>query len=213
MVLAGLAAAWHWTPLKGWLDIEKITGYAAALRNNPLAPFVLIAVYVIGGLLVFPVTLLVVATAVAFGPWYGFTYSMMGCLASALGSYAAGRLLGRETVQRLVGQKLNGLIHLLAHRGLIAVVTIRLFPIAPYSIINFAAGAFHIRILDYALGTVLGLAPAVCAIAVLGERVGDAIAHPSLKSLGILAGLVAFVVVANLLVRRWLMKNTELGSS
>ena len=51
-------------------------------------------------LLVFPVTLLIAATAATFGPWLGFAYAATGAAASAVVTYGVGALIGRETLER-----------------------------------------------------------------------------------------------------------------
>jgi phospholipase D1/2 len=49
------------------------------------APLIVVAVFVLGGLVGFPVLLLIAATAAAFGPWLGFTLAGAGAIASAIG--------------------------------------------------------------------------------------------------------------------------------
>ena len=41
---------------------------------------------------------------------------------------------------------------------------LRLVPVAPFTVVNLVAGASHVRALDFGLGTVLGIAPAVFAM-------------------------------------------------
>ena len=62
-----LASGWRWLPLGNWLDIELALGQLASLRGSWLAPGIVLAVYILGGLVVFPVTLLIIATGMAFG--------------------------------------------------------------------------------------------------------------------------------------------------
>ena len=66
-----LAAAWRWTPLRDWVALEALVRMAHALEESPVAPLAVLAAYVVGGLLVVPVTVLIVATGIVFGPLLG----------------------------------------------------------------------------------------------------------------------------------------------
>ncbi|TMA10562.1 MAG: hypothetical protein E6J89_10295, partial [Deltaproteobacteria bacterium] len=96
----GLAATWRWTSLGQSFDVATIASWEASLEESRLAPLYVIGAYLLGGLLAFPVTLLIAATAFAFGPWTAFIYSLLGCVSSATLVYGIGRALGRDTVVR-----------------------------------------------------------------------------------------------------------------
>jgi len=85
-----LIAAWHWTPIRDWLQPESLTAVIGAARESAAAPLWVVLAYVAGGLLVIPVTALVIATAITFTPAVGFVYAFTGVLASALVTYAIG---------------------------------------------------------------------------------------------------------------------------
>jgi len=66
LILLGLmllAAAWRWTPLGEWLDLQRIVSGIDLLKQQPLTPLLVLAAFVIAGFLIIPVTLLVVACA------------------------------------------------------------------------------------------------------------------------------------------------------
>ncbi|MEJ2725068.1 MAG: phospholipase D-like domain-containing protein, partial [Deltaproteobacteria bacterium] len=85
--LLGLAAAWRWTPLGKWVDLETLSSAGNYLRGNPAAPLIVLSAYLVGTMIMFPVTLLIVATAFTFGALAGFFYSIFGCLLAAVGTY------------------------------------------------------------------------------------------------------------------------------
>jgi phospholipase D1/2 len=210
VVLFGLAAAWYWTPLNRWVDIKEISSLAAGLRENPLAPLAAIAAFTIGGLVMFPATLLIVATAVTFEPFIAFLYSLLGCLSSAIALFCLGHWVGRETVHRLVGTRLNRLSSALNRRGLITVITVRVFPVAPYSVVNFVAGVSPIRFRDYVVGTVIGLIPGVSAVTIFGVQLENALVHPGMETLLALVGVLTLISLANVVIHRWFdSKSTD----
>ena len=207
LALIGLAAAWQWTPLKDWLDLDRVAGLAVAVRDNPLAPVIVVGGYIIGGLLSFPATILIVATAITFGPLTGFIYALTGCVSSAVCCYAAGRMLGREAVQRFAGERVNRLSRQLAERGLVAIMIVRLAPVAPFTMMNVAAGASHIKFWDFTLGTLFGMAPGLFAMTLFGDSLEDAIRRPSLATFVFLAALITVIITVNIVFRKWLSKR------
>jgi phosphatidylserine/phosphatidylglycerophosphate/cardiolipin synthase-like enzyme/membrane protein DedA with SNARE-associated domain len=206
-LLLGIAAAWQWTPLGDWLDVETLSRWEASLQATPFAPLLVIAVYVLAGLLVAPVTVLIVATALAFEPLTAFAYAMLGCLASAAVTYGLGRWLSRDIIRRLAGGRVERLSQRLAQRGLVTVLTLRLVPLAPFTITNLVAGASRLRFRDFILGTLLGMMPGILAIAVFEERLEDVIREPGALNLAVLLGLAILIVIVAALIRRWLRKE------
>src|SRR6185436_3729283 len=58
LLLLALAALWRLTPLRGLLDLERMAALGEAWRGHWSAPLVVLAAYVVGGLVFFPITLL-----------------------------------------------------------------------------------------------------------------------------------------------------------
>ncbi|MFA5531044.1 MAG: VTT domain-containing protein [Thiohalomonadaceae bacterium] len=201
-----LAAAWRFTPLRDYLQVETLLALIQALRELPAAPLLTIAGFVLGGLISVPVTLLVVVTVLAFGPWAGFGYALTGSILSACATYAAGNWLGRDLVRRFAGARVNRLSQRLAERGVLAMAVIRFLPIAPFTVVNMVAGASHIRFRDFALGTLLGMAPGMLAITVFVDRIAASLKSPEPVNLVVLAGVVFVIVVAAFLLRRLLRR-------
>ena len=145
VLLAALALAWHFTPLEQMAEPEAVRATLASFAQNPWAPLLMIATFVAAGLVAFPVTILIAATAAAFGPWPGLAYATAGVLVSAMVTYAVGARLGKEALRNVLGPRLNRIRRRIARRGVIAVATIRLVPLAPFTVVNLVAGASAIR--------------------------------------------------------------------
>ncbi len=202
--MLALSAAWRWTPLGEWIDLDLLRTWGAAVRGSPWAPLFVTALFVAGGIVLFPVTLLIFATALSFAPLQSFFYALAGVLASAALSYAGGHFLGRDTVRRLAGSRLNTLSRQLAKRGVIAVLLVRLLPIAPFTIVNLVAGASHIRFRDYFLGTMLGMGPGILAITVFESRLRKALTDPSAGNIVTLLLVLAAIGGGVWYVKRWI---------
>jgi phospholipase D1/2 len=202
LVLALLAIAWRWTPLHDWLDAQSFIVIATRLKEAPFTPLWVIGAYVMGGLLVVPITLLIAATGAVFGPVVGATYALTGAVLSAAVTYAIGRRLGRDTVRRLAGARLNRLSRRLARRGLMAMVVVRVLPIAPFTVVNAVAGASHISFRDFILGTVIGMTPGIAATVLFVDRIAAAVSNPGMDTFLLLAVVAGLLVAAALVIRR-----------
>jgi phosphatidylserine/phosphatidylglycerophosphate/cardiolipin synthase-like enzyme/uncharacterized membrane protein YdjX (TVP38/TMEM64 family) len=191
ILLVGLAVAWHTTPLSALAEPESVRRSLAAFAQNPWAPVLVVLTFVAAGLVAFPVTMLIAATAAAFGPLSGLVYATAGVLASAVITYAIGARLGKEALRNVLGPRLNRIRRKIARRGVLAVATIRLVPLAPFTVVNLVAGASAIRPVDYVAGTVLGMFPGLIVLSVLGHQIVRILADPAPAEVGLLAAAVA----------------------
>lgn len=207
LLIAGVcavAALWQWSPLGEWVRQERITELIGGIRQIPAAPFWLILCFVLAGLVAFPFSLLIIASVAVFGTFAGFCYSLIGGMLSALSVYAIGELLGRNTIRKLAGPKLNRISRMLARHGLVTIIAVRIVPVAPFTVINLVAGASHINFRDYLLGTLLGMTPGMLALILVTDRVGATIRNPNAGN-GIALGITATAVAAaGYLLIRWL---------
>lgn len=207
IVALGLAAAWRWTALGAILDTDALVGWAHQVHGSTAEPFAVLAAFVVGGLVVFPLTALIVASGLAFGPLRGSLYSLAGALASAAAVYWIGRALGRQRIQRLGGSRIGKVSRALGSTGTLGVMALRLVPVAPYTLVNLTVGASHVGFPAYLGGTLLGLLPGIIALSIVGDRIQAVLEQPTpgqiaLSALVVLAALVLATVIARLLWRR-----------
>jgi phosphatidylserine/phosphatidylglycerophosphate/cardiolipin synthase-like enzyme/uncharacterized membrane protein YdjX (TVP38/TMEM64 family) len=206
--LLGLAAAWRMTPLGEALDISRLSALITDIRGWSGTPLILIATFVIAGSVLIPLTALVIATVVVFGPLAGFLYSILGAVASALTSYVIGARLGRRSIRRMAGSRVNAISRRLARRGLLTVIVVRMVPVAPFTVVNLVAGASHISFRDFFIGTVLGLLPGTLAIALLVDRVSASLREPNATNLLTLMVVAVAVIAATFVLSRHLLQRS-----
>ncbi|MDY6848934.1 MAG: VTT domain-containing protein [Thermodesulfobacteriota bacterium] len=185
-----LSAAWHWTPLGEYLDLEQLREWAGWVKQSRFAPLILMLVYIVGGLVLLPITVLIVVTILTFGPWWGGGYALLGSLLSALVTYGVGRWVGRDAVRQFSGARLNKISKRLAQSGMLAVMAVRLLPVAPFTVVNLVAGASHIRFVDFLFGTLAGMGPGIITLAVFEKGLEQLIRNPDLKTVMIFLGVV-----------------------
>jgi len=205
LVFLLLAAAWQFTPLRELAP--QLREAMSALRDMPAAPAIVVAVFVLGGLVVAPVSVLILGSVITFGAVLGGLYALVGALASASVVFSIGRLIGRGPVDRILGERAERAEELLGRHGVVSVAVARNIPVAPYSVINLIAGASPLRFRDYFFGTLLGFLPTLIALAVVGDRIAGFFENPDQGSLLSLAGLIAVVAVVAVLAGRWLVKR------
>lgn len=139
--LVGLTLAWQYTPLNAFTEVGYVTGVISQNTQWKFAPLFAIAAFVLGGLVVFPVLVLIAATAAAFGPWLGIASSLAGVLLSASLLFMIGRFMGHKRLQSLMGTRALRIQNRIVGKGVVAVALIRMVPLAPFSLVNLLAGA------------------------------------------------------------------------
>jgi phosphatidylserine/phosphatidylglycerophosphate/cardiolipin synthase-like enzyme/uncharacterized membrane protein YdjX (TVP38/TMEM64 family) len=185
--LAGLALAWQYTSLRDFTDIGFLSSVISQPARSHFAPLFAIAAFVLGGLVVFPVLVLIAATAAALGPWMGFVSAATGVLLSSAILFGIGRVLGHARLQRLLGRRSSRIQSRIIGKGIVAVAMIRMVPIAPFSIVNLVAGASKLSLRDFMLGTALGMLPGIAVMAALGAQIADLARNASLWNAVLLA--------------------------
>jgi uncharacterized membrane protein YdjX (TVP38/TMEM64 family) len=188
-------AAWRWTPLSEWVDIRALYGWLRSFRDQPLAPYILLGIYVAASQIMFPITVLIIATAYAFGPWLGFAYAMAGSVLGAVVSYGIGYSLGPETFKRLTGRYCEVVHRALNEQGLTAAIMTHMLPVAPFTVVNLGSGVVRIRFRDFLIGTVLGLVPGTAVITIFVHRIDEMMRNPGVPSLILLlaSGAVLYI--------------------
>lgn len=202
MLLFAAAAAWKWTPLADLITVEKMARWGSSLRESPARHFYILGAYIIGSLLLVPITLLILVTGIVFGPVTGSVYALIGSLAGALVTYALGYFLGQDFVQKIAGAKWRRIEKSISQTGIIAVATLRLLPIAPFAIVNIVSGAFKVPWRDYIVGSLLGLAPGIVVTNLFAHQFASAIRNPGVGTFLLLAVLIVVSVAGTIWLKR-----------
>jgi phospholipase D1/2 len=208
IALAALAAAWRWGPLASLIDEGALEQAAEWIRSSSLAPLWILLAYVTASLAAIPITLLIVATALVFGPFTSFAYALTGSLAGAAVGFAVGRAVGRRAVRAVAGRRLNHLSRHLARRGLLAIVAVRVLPVAPFTVVNLVAGASYIHPRDFMLGTLIGMAPGLVAVTLFSDRLFSVLHDPSPLAISTLVGVITLIAAGAIAAHRWLGQRT-----
>ena len=207
LLLVALGVAWKMSPLADFVDAENLKAFFAKIEESPFAYPLAVGIFIMGGLVFFPLSILIVATAFAFGPIQGLVLSLIGSLLSAMVGYGIGHKLGFQHVRKVGGSKIEKINEKIKSGGVAAVAVIRTLPIAPFSLVNLALGLSAISFWPYMIGTLIGLIPGVIAISVLGGSVSELWHHPDRQHVvPIVIGAIlwaAIVATTHLIARRY----------
>lgn len=149
-----------------------------------------------------PRTVFTVAAGVLFGSISGVLLTVAGTTLAATMAFWLVRLLGGGFVERHVrGDRLAWVRGRLDRSGLLAMVSLRLIPAVPFSVMNYAAGLSGVRFAPFVIGTVLGVLPGTIAIVVLGDAAVGGTPHPAMFAVSVVSGLLG-LLGAGLAARR-----------
>ncbi|MDA8389607.1 MAG: VTT domain-containing protein [Gammaproteobacteria bacterium] len=207
--IASLSALWSHTPLHVWLNISRLVHLLRGATTLAAAPVITLIAFIVGGAAFFPITLLIIATAIAFPPPQSLLYAFLGCLASTSVNYAAGRLLHERYVARLGGRHWQRLRERLKNRGLMTMITMGLVPIAPFTLVTVGAGSLRVRYRNVLIGAGIGVAPGILTISLFTGTLTRALARPEPAEIAILVLLAAVIVSFILWIRRWLAQHRD----
>mgnify|MGYP000912470873 FL=1 len=172
--LVVLVFVWRWTSMGAWLDIDQLVGQLR-LTGGALGLLASIGCIVLASVVAVPLGVIIVVSAITFGPWLGCLFVISGACIGGVISYALGSFLGHEALCRFAGKRVNDLSTRLKHKGVLAVIVIRMLPIAPFAIVNMIAGATHLRMIDFVIGTFFGMIPGVVAITFFSDWIVRAV--------------------------------------
>ncbi len=163
-----------------------------------------VVLYAVGAVLFLPGSIITLAGGALFGPVWGSVYNLLGATIGATLAFLAARYLASDWVARKAGGRLARLIAGVEDEGWRFVALVRLVPLFPFNLLNYALGLTRIRLLPYVVTSLVCMAPGGIAYTYLGHAGGEALAggEDAVQTGLIALGLVAIVAFLPRLVRR-----------
>lgn len=187
----------------GAATVQTWMGAASGPWALPVAVLAFAALAFVG----VPQIMLIAAAVVAFGPVNGCLYSWIGTMASSLVGFYLGRLAGAKALERFSGAGVARFVSLIARNGLFASFIVRLVPSAPFIVVNMAAGVTPMRVIDFVLGTALGIVPKIVLTAFAGNSIFRVLRGEIGKDAFWLAAIALAWVGIGLVARAWLRRR------
>jgi uncharacterized membrane protein YdjX (TVP38/TMEM64 family) len=199
LVGAGIVAAWRW---RGLLDPAALS---AVIDRHPAAPLAFLALHVAASLCFVPRTLLALVAGLAFGAWWGVLWAALGSVLGAIVGFLVARYIHAGFVDPRGNTRIAALLARAERGGWRMVAVLRLVPIIPHSLANFALGLTRLRLGAYAFGSLLGQLPLTIAYVDLGAAGGRALVGAAdwLVPSAIGASALALSLLIPLFARRW----------
>ncbi|MBA0046906.1 TVP38/TMEM64 family protein [Mycobacteroides sp. LB1] len=140
-----------------------------ARQLGPWFPLAFLGAHTIVTVLPFPRTAFTLAAGLLFGTQLGVLLAVVASTASAVLALWGVRALGWKLSALHHRPAVKNVDDQLRLRGWIAVMSMRLIPAVPFSVLNYAAGASAVRVVPYTLASFIGLLPGTLAVVVLGD--------------------------------------------
>lgn len=192
-----LAAGAVWIVMhRDLIDVGAIETWLRGFGAWAPAGFVLI--YAAGTVLFFSGALLSLAGGALFGPVWGTVWNLLGATLGATLAFLIARSLGADWVAQRLGGRLRRLVDGVAEEGWRFVALMRLVPLVPFNLLNYALGLTRISLSAYVLASAVCMLPGAIAYTWLGYAGRSAAAGNSsalryaLPALGVLA-MIAFL--------------------
>jgi uncharacterized membrane protein YdjX (TVP38/TMEM64 family) len=140
-----------------------------ATSMGPWFPLAFLGAHVIVTVFPFPRTAFTLAAGLLFGPLLGVGIALVASTLSAVIALLLVRAVGWQLNRLVPHPRIDALNARLEQRGWPTVLSMRMIPVVPFSVFNYAAGSSAIRVLPYTLATVAGLLPGTAAIVIFGD--------------------------------------------
>ena len=208
--------------LLGRVGGSYLPGFAAWVAGQGVwGPVAFIAGYALATVALVPGSLLTLAAGAVFGVAAGVAYVFVGAV---LGSTLA-FLVARHGVRGLVERRIGGdprfarIDAAVARDGRKIVFLLRLSPVLPFNLLNYALGLTRVRLTDYLIAS-LGMLPGTLLYVYSGRVAGDVASlaggtgvergpgYYIVLGLGLLATVIVTVMVTRI-ARRALQEETE----
>lgn len=140
-----------------------------ATSVGPWFPLAFLGAHIVVTVFPFPRTAFTLAAGLLFGPVLGIAIAVVASAVSAVLALLLIRAVGWQLNRLVPHPRVDSLDARLRQRGWPVVLSTRLIPAVPFSVLNYAAGASAVRVLPYALATLVGLLPGTAAVVILGD--------------------------------------------
>ncbi len=193
LLLAGIGVAWICRD-----DLDATALHTWVRDSGMAAPVLFVLLYTLATVLFVPGSVITLAGGALFGPVWGTLYNLVGATWGAALSFLIARYLGGDWAERRAGGRMRRLKRGVEAEGWRFVALVRLVPLFPFNLLNYALGLTGVRFWHYVVASFVFMLPGAFAYTWLGyvgrEALagGDGLIQKGLLALA-LVGLVAFL--------------------
>ena len=171
VLVMGITCAFIW---RSHLTVAQIQAFVAGL--GAWGPVAFLFLYVVGPAFLVPGLPFDLVAGILFGPVWGTVYAVVGATAGATVAFLGARTVGREWTEAKLSGPLKKLKEGVDRGGWEFVAFVRLVPVIPFNLLNYALGLTRIGLVPYVLASFVFMAPATAVYVYAGWAGGEAIA-------------------------------------
>jgi len=159
-------------------------------------PVVFMLLYIIGTVFFFPGSVLTLAGGALFGPVLGTFFNLTAATIGAIISFIAARYLAHDWVEEKTGGRLKSLKQGVEAEGWKFVAFVRLVPLFPFNLLNYALGLTKIKLSHYSIATYICMLPGAIAYTYIGYVGREALAGDEAVIQKVMIGIALLAVVS-----------------
>ena len=173
-------------------DLDQESLIATFSDQQGLMAVTFILGFALAALLFLPGSLFSLAGGALFGPWFGTLFNLLGATLGAAVAFLIGRYLAANWVENQLKGKGKALMTGVNAEGWRFVAFVRLVPLFPFNLMNYALGLTRIPFKHYIITSFITMAPGSLAFSYLGHAGrnlvdgGDSVLQPLLIALTLL---------------------------
>ena len=167
VLAVGALLAWK----AGYFELDsrrELLERVQRLRVMPGIESLFIGFYVLVVVLCLPATAATVLGGAIFGPWFGALLAWVGAMVGTVLAHVLARTIARRPMQRLFGEH-RILKMLREHDGVMALLRLRVLPVAPFGVLDYVAGVAGVSLRRLLVATAAGVSLNVIAYAFVGH--------------------------------------------
>ncbi len=159
-------------------------------------PILFMLIYAIGTVFFLPGSVLTLAGGAIFGPVWGTFYNLTGATLGATVAFVIARYLASHWVEHRTGGRLKQLKEGVEGEGWRFVAFVRLVPLFPFNLLNYALGLTRIKLSHYLIATYICMLPGAIAYTYLGYALKEAVGKEADIQRYIQLGIIATALLA-----------------
>ena len=163
LVTAGIGAV---VVFRDHLDAQALQAWIESA--GAAAPLLFMLVYVVGTIFFFPGSVLTLLGGALFGPVLGVFYNLTAATVGAMLAFLVARYLASDWVMNKTGGRIRQLMDGVEKEGWRFVAFVRLVPLFPFNLLNYALGLTRISFTQYSIATYACMLPGAIAYTYLG---------------------------------------------
>jgi len=190
LLMAGIALA---VVYRDQFDVANLEAWVS--EAGIAGPLVFMLLYIAGTVFFFPGSVLTLAGGALFGPVFGTFFNLTAATIGAVISFVTARYLAHDWVEKKTGGRLKSLKQGVEGEGWKFVAFVRLVPLFPFNLLNYALGLTKIKLSHYSVATFICMLPGAIAYTYIGYVGREALAGDEAVIQKVMIGIALLAIV------------------